>query len=140
MESRIDKLKEKYWAGETTLEEEKELKKHFDQNPSLGKEGAYFSSIKDSQEVLSQRSYNHPGRKSKRTWWSVAATVFVLLAVSLFFFQKNDSQQQFAVEDPTEAYEITKASLMMVSERLNKGKTYSKELDKINEAKKIIKN
>jgi len=52
--------------------------------------------------------------------------------------QNNNKPDQFAVEDPKEAFEITRASLMMVSERLNKGKTYSQELDKINKAKEII--
>jgi hypothetical protein len=38
-----------------------------------------------------------------------------------------------------EAFEVTRASLQMVSNGLNKGKTYSKELTKFNEAKQIIK-
>lgn len=140
MESRIDKLKEKYWAGETTLDEERELKDFFKSNPSLSKEGTYFSSFNDKQDLASKRSFSHPGRKNRQTWWSIAAAIIVLVAVSLFFLPKNDNQQQFAIEDPTEAYEITKASLMMVSQGLNKGKTYSKKLNKINDAKQIIKN
>ena len=58
--------------------------------------------------------------------------------MGLFVMQNNNKPDQFAVEDPKEAFEITRASLMMVSERLNKGKTYSQELDKINKAKEII--
>jgi hypothetical protein len=140
MESRIDKLKEKYWMGETTLKEEKELKEYFERNPSLTKEGAYFSSLKNKKSRSSYRAFAHPGKKYRQTWLSAAAVIIVLLTVSIFFFQNDNSQDKYAVEDPTEAYEITKASLMMVSEGLNKGKNYSKELNKINEAKKIIKN
>ena len=44
------------------------------------------------------------------------------------------------MQDPKEAFEVTKASLMLVSEKLNKGLTYTGELDKINEAKEIINN
>jgi len=70
-------------------------------------------------------------------WISAAAAILILLFTIPFLFNNNQVNDQFAVEDPTEAYEITRASLMMVSNGLNKGKTYSKkELNKFNDAKK----
>jgi len=41
MDLQIEKLKQKYWAGETSLAEEKELKAYFKKNPSLSAEGRY---------------------------------------------------------------------------------------------------
>ena len=138
MDSRIEKLKKNYWAGETTLAEEQELKEYFKKNPSLSREGEFHSALKKQQSLKAEYSFRHPGKKNYQSWWSAAAAILILLTVGFFMIQKNDSQEQFAVDDPKEAYEITRASLLKVSEGLNKGKTYSKELIKINKAKESI--
>lgn len=138
MDLRIEKLKQKYWAGETTLAEEKELKDYFKENPSLSKDGRYFAEVKKQQQVKPVHSFTHPGRRKKQTWLSMAAAILILITIGFFVFQNENKQDQFAVQDPQEAFEITKASLLMISEGLNKGKTYSQELNKINEAKEII--
>lgn len=138
MDLRIEKLTQKYWAGETSLAEEKELKAFFEKNPSLSKDGRYFAEIKKQQQAQPRHSFSHPVRKKTQTWMSMAAAILILITVGFFVFQNNNKQDQFAVQDPQEAIEITKASLLMISEGLNKGKTYSQELNKINEAKKII--
>ena len=138
MDLRIEKLKEKYWAGETTLAEEKELKAYFKENPSLTKEGDYHKVLRNQQKITAGRNFKHPGKKNYQSWWSAAAAILILFTVGMFIFQNNQSQDRFAVEDPTEAYEITRASLLKISEGLNKGKTYTKELDKINKVKESI--
>ncbi len=139
MDLRIEELRQKYWAGETTLAEEKELKAFFENNDSPGQEGQYFAYLKEKQQLRPEAAFTHPGRKISRVWWPAAAILLLLLGLGLIFFQSN-KKQQFAVEDPKEAFEITRASLMMVSQRLNKAKTYTAELEKINDAKKIINN
>ena len=53
-------------------------------------------------------------------------------------FQDTKKQREFAVEDPQEAYEITRKALLMVSSGLNEGKTYSKEITRINKAQEIV--
>ncbi|MCF6171218.1 MAG: hypothetical protein L3J66_09600 [Bacteroidales bacterium] len=138
MDLRIEQLKQKYWVGETTLSEEKELKGFFRANPSAGKEGVYFSALMKQQAVKPAQGFIHPARKSKQAWWSLAAFILVLLTIGALIFQNNNKRHQFTVEDPKEAFELTRTSLLMVSEKLNKGKTYSGELDRINDAKKII--
>jgi hypothetical protein len=138
MDLRIEKLREKYWAGETTQEEEQELKAYFQQYPYLQPDDTYFRFLRRKQNQEPVYPFSHPGRKVKPYWWSVAAAVLVLFLVGLFSLQ-NDGKPDYAVQDPDEAFEITKASLMMISEGLNKGKTYSSELNKINKAKTIVK-
>ena len=138
MDLRIEKLKEKYWAGDTSLAEEKELKAFFKENPSLLAEGRYHATLHKKGQLRSERSFNHPGRKNYTAWLSAAAAILILLSVGFFLLQDNTKPDQFAVEDPKEAYEITRASLMKVSEGLNKGKTYSTELNKIYTAKETI--
>ncbi len=139
MESRIKSLLEKYWQGETSVEEESLIKEYLKSNPDQSPEGMYFENIETKKTVSSQKAFDHPGRKIRRVWLSVAAAVLIVLITIPFIFNNESAPDQFAVEDPTEALEITRASLMMISDGLNKGKTYSKELTKFSEAKQLIK-
>ena len=84
------------------------------------------------------KAFDHPGRNVNRIWFSAAAAVVVVLITISIFFNTNNQQDKYSVDDPMEAFEVTRASLMMVSEGLNKGKTYSNELVKFEEAKKRI--
>ena len=140
MESRIKGLLEKYWQGETSIEEERLIKEYFKNNPNHSGEGQYFGKIKSEKHVFPHKAFEHPGRKIRRVWLSVAAAVIILLISIPFVFNNQTQQDQFEVDNPAEALEITRASLQMVSNGLNKGKTYSNELVKFNEAKTIIKN
>lgn len=139
MESRIKGLLEKYWQGETSVEEERLIKEYFKNNPDQSYEGIYFKKIKSDKRIFPQKTFQHPGRKFRLVWLSVAAAVIILLISIPFVFNNQTQQDHFAVDNPAEALEITRASLQMVSNGLNKGKTYSNELVKFNEAKTIIK-
>ena len=139
MDLQNEQLLEKYWRGETSITEEKLIREYFKQNPDLSMEGQYFGKVASGQSKMPGKAFKHPGRKRRLTWLSIAAAVIIGLLSLPFVFQQETTQDQFAVENPTEALEITKVSLMMVSNGLNKGKTYSKELSKFNEVKTIIK-
>jgi len=140
MESQIKKLLEKYWAGETSVSEEREIKDFFKKNPSLVDEGLYFRGLGKQKEVQAAWAFQHPEKSTGRNNWysAVAAAVMLGIVVSSFFITQNQKQNQFVVNDPKEAYEITKKALAMVSEGLNQGKTYTFELENINKAKQII--
>ena len=139
MDLQIKQLLEKYWEGETSLSEEKQIREYFKQNPDLSPEGQYFRKTASSRKAVSERVFMHPAKKRKLVWLSVAAAVLIAVMTLPFVFNHETIQDQFAVDNPTEAYEITKASLMMVSNGLNKGKTFSKkEMNKFNEAKTIV--
>lgn len=140
MELRIKGLLEKYWQGNTTVEEEKLIKDYFKNNPDKTTEGLYFEKIKSVKHSLPQKSFEHPGRRIRRVWLSSAAAIIILLVSIPLVFNNQSQQDRFAIEDPAEALEITRASLQRVSNGLNKGKTYSNELVKFNKAKTIIKN
>ena len=141
MESQISSLLEKYWQGETSIAEEKLIKEYFKKHPDLSIEGQYFGKTTSSRKEVSAKAFEHPGRKRRLTWLSAAAAVLIILMSLPFIFNNETPQDQFAVDNPTEAFEITRASLMMVSNGLNKGKTFTKkELNKINEVKTIINN
>ncbi len=138
MESRIKALLDKYWAGETSLEEEAEIKAYFKENPSLSNDGQYFRAIAATGELKykgdTPGKYKFPGRQ----WMSVAATVTIGLMVAIFAITDSRKEDPFAVTDPKEAYEVTKQALMMISSNLNESQMYSKELKKINKAEELI--
>ena len=141
MDLQTKQLLEKYWQGETSVAEEKLIREYFKKNPDLSMEGQYFRETVSSRQEVSARTFEHPGRKRKLAWLSMAAATLIVLMALPFVFNHETTQDQFAIDNPTEAYEITRASLMMVSNGLNKGKTFTKkELNKINEAKTIIIN
>ncbi|MFT4834617.1 MAG: hypothetical protein ACI83W_001201 [Marinoscillum sp.] len=137
MESRTKKLLEKYWIGESSLSEEQELKNYFAENPSLTTEGKYFRSLKQAQSPK-QVTFVHPKKKHSKMRWSMAAVITAGLLTAVVVLQDARQQRQFVVEDPKEAYEITRKALLMVSSGLNEGKNYSKEISNINRAEEII--
>lgn len=138
MESRIEALLEKYWAGETSIEEEQQLKAHFKKNPSLTPEGKYFRALSGKQQHTAAKKFAHPGKTRTKARWSAAAAVVIGLMTAVLVFQDARKQREFVVEDPQEAYEVTRRALLMVSSGLNEGKAYSKELSKINKARELI--
>ena len=143
MELPIEQLLEKYWNGETTIAEERTIKEYFKKNPSITGTGHYFSDLNKAKQEAPDSRFVHPVLAGNNSNWysAVAAAIMLGIVVTAFFFTQNNTKQtQFAVDDPKEAYEVTRQALMMVSEGLNKGKTYSYELEKFNEVKKIIKN
>ena len=139
MESRIETLLEKYWAGETSLGEEEELKVYFKNNPSLAPTGLYFSALSKERKVESKRSFKRPERRFFRKSWSVAASLVVGVTIAALALQDVNSRNDFEVNDPEEAYEIARTVLMKMSTSLNEGKTHSTQLKKINKAEEIIK-
>ena len=134
MGSQIDKLLEKYWNGETSLEEERVIKSHFKSNPALNNESHYF------QFLAKQKSVKYNGPKvtnRKRAWLSAAATITIGIITAALVF--NDAKKDpFAIEDPQEAFQATKEALMMIGAELNQGQDHTMELTKINKAKEEL--
>ncbi len=137
MDSQIEQLLEKYWNGETTLDEEKTLKAYFERHPEAP-EAQYFRKIASDRVRLPDKVFIHPGRKVRRAWLSIAAAVLIALISLPFIFQQQTKVDPYAVDDPREAFEITRASLMMISKGLNKGKTYTYELTKLADAREVL--
>lgn len=134
MGSQIDNLLERYWNGETTLEEEAMIKSHFRSNPSLSNEGNYFRYLNKKGELKMEEAKT--GTK-KKTWISAAATITVGL-MTAFLIINSANKDPFAVEDPEEAYEATRSALMMIGAGLNEGQTHALELTKFNKAKEEL--
>ncbi len=147
-------LVKKYWAGESTEEEEKHLlgsdldaleetnQAHFQQLKKFSQMslGADFG-----KEIMAKIEHdNTPVRRlNPNLIWKVAAAV--LLCLSMYFLyqpiEQSSEEVQLAAleEDPEKAFEITKQALLLVSAKLNKAAKVDLPLDKFEEVQTKIK-
>lgn len=151
----IEQLLEKYYNGETSLEEERKLRWYFQTRdvPERLKPDktmhAYFQQIK--QEELSpeftlklsklidkqHRTHINTASRTILLWaGSAAAVLIILLTVWLGYkdpFSLQASHFQDTYNDPELAYLESKKVLLMVSEKMNEGTRNLQALDKLNE-------
>ena len=125
---KIEKLVTKYFEAETSIAEEKELKAYFsspDVAPHLEQYKPLFGyAVHAKQEQYTASIPVKNTKKAGMYWLSIAATVIVLLGVSLFTF--NQYKQPNAADlgtynDPEVALKETQKALAMISEHVNKG-------------------
>lgn len=139
MESRIEKLLAKYWDGETSLQEEEELKAYFKANPSLTPTGLYFSGLNKDAEVSSPVAFKKPGSWFARSKYAVAATITVGVLVGTLILQETGKKNDFEIKDPEQAYQIAQTVLAKMSTSLKKGQAHATQIKKINKAEEILK-
>ena len=130
---KIEQLLEKYFQGETSIAEEKELTNYFSSlnvaqhleqyQPLFG----YFSFA--GQQTSEQKIPELPKRiiqKQKTAWWSVAASIVVLLGIGIYVYTDHDpksiaSSQLGTFNTPEEAFTATQGALALLSGHVNTG-------------------
>lgn len=129
--NRIEDILEKYFQGETTIAEEKELKEYFSSSnvaqhleqykPMFG----YFSQVKQQKSTQ-----NIPLKTKKRNvaWISIAASVVVLLSIGTYFYVSDKNAAPVVAQselgtydDPEEALKATQKALALLSNNVNVG-------------------
>ena len=141
MNALINDLLEKYWEGETTVEEENLIKSYFQKGDVAPEHQAFLPlftffneqnnihyTIPD-ENIIAQKGRNSTpviGLPSSKKWIYAVAAVFGLITASWFLFRpSSDTTSTTAyvneIEDPEEAYRVTMKALAMVSGKLNKG-------------------
>lgn len=98
-EQRISELLERYWEGETTLSEERELKSYFNAgeiHASHGEYAAYFTAVRKEQQVKSPVQF-HVGRTAR--YWLYAASLAILLTAG-WWIQWSPHTNPTTVTDP----------------------------------------
>lgn len=136
---RIKILIEKYFEAETSIAEEKELKDYFtssDVAPLLEQYKPLFDyAVQAKQEQFSFAPFGFqpqvkatiPLITTKRKsafWFSVAASVIILLSIGLFtynHYNQQKSEDYGTYSDPEIAFRETQKALAMISECVNKG-------------------
>lgn len=143
----LRKMLERFYRGETSLEEEKELQQYFASTKvpeEFIPDKELFQRFESGEESvpvpddLNQRiiaSIDQAERKAVRTrrisifsLSGLAAGLLIMIAVYLFFIRQGDSRSFLATnhlsdtyEDPVEAYEEARRAMMYVSVKLNHG-------------------
>ncbi len=142
----IQQLLDKYWEGETTLQEETVLKQYFNTQQDIPATLQPFQSLfqyykEAAKETLatniSVEEITSSSRKTTATirsigyqrkkWYTAisAAAAIALLLISVWWMQPMENQEQALTKaekiEAKKAYEKTKAALMLVSSKLNHG-------------------
>ncbi|SCY66260.1 hypothetical protein [Flavobacterium caeni] len=126
MESdKIEQLLEKYFEGETTTAQEKQLQDYFSGDvpahleqykPMFG----YFSLAREQQ--FEQTVPLQSGKRKRVAWLSVAASVVVLVGVGTFaYFNQTQPQDLGTYDSPEEAFRETQKALALLSSHVNTG-------------------
>jgi hypothetical protein len=124
----IEKLVAKYFEAETSIAEEKELKAYFSSPnvaPHLEQYKPLFGYTVQAKQEQYTASLTIKKKKNPGMYWlSIAATVIVLLGVSLFTFNQYEQPKTAELgtyNDPEVAFKETQKALAMISEHVNKG-------------------
>lgn len=142
--NKIEDLLEKYFQGETSIAEEKELKEYFS-SPNVAQHleqyksmFGYFSQVKQQKSTQELESFARTNeafpllkvqdKKRNLAWLSIAASAVVLLGIGTYFYvsQKNATpvvaQTELGTYDnPEEALAATQKALALLSNNVNVG-------------------
>jgi len=140
----VEQLLEKYFQGETTIAEEKQLKAYFSSNdvaPHLAKYQSlfgYFETQKGTQ--FEQKLPLQPRKQNTVKWIGIAASFVVLFGLATFYFYPSEPKHEDlgTYDNPEEAFIATQKALLMVSEQVNIGMESVAYLHEYEKTKKTI--
>lgn len=163
---RIERLLAKYWECETTLDEEKELKKFFN-SPNVPEHLSGYTSLFQyyeheknhgqldnlfDQEVIERiEGLQEKPKKGKvaKLFYDVAraaAVVLVLITAGYFIKQEvvdtKENVQPYITDtfdDPQAAFEETKRALQMISANFKRGRKEARKVGVFNDAQQKAK-
>ncbi len=156
---KIKALLEKYYKGESTSDDEKILIEYFNQDDisdELLADRDIFSYNRDEKknledmpdmsaeiwDSLQKSSKNEISKEKKLIYWAFRIAAGIVILIASFVIIKSQLQEnqngeyQFAdtYENPEEAYEQAKQTLLYVSAMLNNGTEHLEPINKINES------
>ncbi|MCG2610467.1 hypothetical protein LZZ90_02975 [Flavobacterium sp. SM15] len=139
----IEILLEKYFSGETSIAEEKQLKDYFsspDVAPHLEQYRVVFGYFTQAKEE--QFTKTIPLQPRKRTyvaWISVAASVAILAGTYFIMNKEQQTPKDLGTFDSPElAFQETQKALQLVSLNVNKGVESIEYIEEYNKTTKTI--
>ena len=120
----IDALSEKYWAGETTLEEERILKDFYKTEDAESSPEqalfAFFEQEKSRSYVKKTPVKTHWMGRMTRAILPLAASVVLLLgAIWIFESNQQGSSSEIVIDDPETALQITREAFALLNGKMN---------------------
>ena len=149
--NRISALLEKYWEGETSLEEEAGLREFFstphpDLPPALQEAAPMFQYF----QLEAAKEWEAPPVKvvklsPLRHWMKYAAVLLVAVGIGYALQQQGQRQQEVIIamkkqemNDPQRALAETQKALRLLAKNLNKGTSKMQKLSYFNEATAVV--
>jgi hypothetical protein len=124
----IEILLEKYFQGETSIAEEKELRSYFSRTnvaPHLEQYQTMFGFFAKAKQEEFKQEILPKTKKRKVMWLSIAATITVLLGFATFFMMNNNnvqvSNELGSYDSPEVAFVETQKALALLSSNVNVG-------------------
>jgi len=121
-------LLEKYFRGETSIAEEKELREYFSSSNvsrQLEQYKAVFGYFAIDKEQRFNKEIKLKSRKRNLAWLSIAASIVVLVGIGTYGYFKYDNTDQNqnlgTYDDPEIAFRETQKALSMLSAHINTG-------------------
>ncbi|SEW50815.1 hypothetical protein [Chitinophaga arvensicola] len=147
----ISALLEKYWEGESTLEEEATLREFFSTpHNDLPEDLLEAAPLFGYFHVEAEKVWEAPPAKvvklsPLRHWMKYAAVILVAVGIGYALKQHEQRQQQVLVamqqedmNDPQKALEQTKRALQLLAKNLHKGTAGMQKLSYFNEATAVV--
>jgi len=154
----VEKLLEKYWQCETSLEEEQALRDFFKAGIPASHKGAgeFFQFLHAEKEKTLSKNFDGVVTKKLRTRQGgkviqmigygnlarIAAGIVVVVAATFLIRQEvrksYPKELQDTYSDPKMAFEETKRALEMISNSFGKAKKEASKMQMLNEAEKKI--
>lgn len=137
-ENKIREILERYWEGESSLEEEKELRSYFASSQVSDEFAPFiplFAFFEEEKYVemttpIEQPKIEKSGGKIINFKWAINVAASIAIFMAMFFINRQIQKTQpaqYAYHDtyqtPEEALEEVKQALLYVSEKMNKGVT-----------------
>lgn len=151
----IDRLLEKYWQGETSIEEEKIIKSHFASNSSPKEDNNdILFSFFEKEKLIKYKGDLSTTTKPKVIKFNlirkiaVAASIVFMISIGYFainnsVFNNSNNYAKNEITDKDEARKVAEEALALLAINFNKGEKAVSEniqnLDKINIINTIIK-
>ncbi len=138
----INNLLDKYWEGQTSLEEEQQLKNYFNQTEiaeeHLVYQGLFQEFDTNAQLELSDdfdkklfQKIDAPTPVRRLSHWNpilkIAASVLIVISMFTYYYDGRNDFDDLKKREAIEAYEKTKAALLLVSGKMKKGTRQANE-------------
>lgn len=143
---KIEQLLDKYFEGQTSIAEEKDLKNYFSQ-PNVAQHLKHYQSVfgyfSKSKELQFEKTIPLPSKKrSSVVWLSVAASVVIMIGVGTFAYFNSEkpvvSGKFGTYDNPELALKETKKALDLISKNVNVGIVSVNYINEYQETKEKI--
>ena len=121
---KIEQLLAAYFEGNTTLQEEKELRAYFCQKnvaPNLQQYQPLFAGFAVASDECTEREFTVPeDTGTNHKWWlGIAAMLVVAIGIGSFFVQNPGLSQE--EQEALAAFQKTREAMQMLSKNFNEG-------------------